>query len=177
MQLNESAQKLDQQLDQVCKKLEKVAFDTSADAGLQELRYYEHFNQQGGGQNYKEYIRNFKWNQLKYSTKRSLLELTALITKNMRQSDEQIKKNLEEQSNLKQRIASMTKKEGGNLQTKDYIDEVYTKNPSKDMFVEAHGSDLFVNMLIVLHQEKVETFQEKMDTMMEEYYAMVDANE
>lgn len=95
----------------------------------------------------------------------------------MRQSDEQIKKNLEEQSNLKQRIASMTKKEGGNLQTKDYIDEVYTKNPSKDMFVEAHGSDLFVNMLIVLHQEKVETFQEKMDTMMEEYYAMVDANE
>jgi len=29
----------------------------------------------------------------------------------------------------------------------------------------------------VLHQEKVETFQEKMDTMMEEYYAMVDANE
>ena len=67
----------------------------------------------------------------------------------------------------------MTKKEGGNLQTKDYIDEVYTKNPSKDMFVEAHGSDLFVNMLIVLHQEKVETFQEKMDTMMAEYYAMV----
>ena len=52
MQLNESAQKLDQQLDQVCKKLEKVAFDTSADAGLQELRYYEHFNQQGGGRKY-----------------------------------------------------------------------------------------------------------------------------
>ena len=49
MQLNESAQKLDLQLDQVCRKLEKVAFDTSADAGLTELRYYEHFNQQGGG--------------------------------------------------------------------------------------------------------------------------------
>ena len=30
---------------------------------------------------YKDYIRNFKWNPLKYSTKRSLLELTALITK------------------------------------------------------------------------------------------------
>ena len=44
MQLNESAQKLDMQLDQVCRKLEKVAFDTSPDANLQELRYYEHFN-------------------------------------------------------------------------------------------------------------------------------------
>ena len=49
MQLNESAQKLDAQLDQVCKKLEKVAFDTSADSSLSELRYYEHFNQSGGG--------------------------------------------------------------------------------------------------------------------------------
>ena len=45
MQLNEQAHKLDLQLDSVCKKIEKVAFDTSADAGLQELRYYEHFNQ------------------------------------------------------------------------------------------------------------------------------------
>ena len=31
MQLNETTQKLDVQLDQVCRKLEKVAFDTSAD--------------------------------------------------------------------------------------------------------------------------------------------------
>ena len=43
MQLNESASKLDMQLDQVCKKLEKVAFDTSADSGITELKYYEHY--------------------------------------------------------------------------------------------------------------------------------------
>lgn len=30
---------------------------------------------------YKDYIKGFTWNTLKYSTKRSLLELTALITK------------------------------------------------------------------------------------------------
>ena len=45
----------------------------------------------------------------------------------------------------------MTKKEGGNLQTRDYTDDIYNKNPSKDLFVETHGSDLFVNMLVVLH--------------------------
>ena len=30
---------------------------------------------------YKDYIRGFTWNTMKYSTKRSLLELHALITK------------------------------------------------------------------------------------------------
>lgn len=44
MQLNESAQKIDMQLDQVCRKIEKVAFDTAPDANLTELRFYEHFN-------------------------------------------------------------------------------------------------------------------------------------
>ena len=45
MQLNETAAKLDLNLDQVCKKLEKAAFDSSADQGMTELKYYEHFNQ------------------------------------------------------------------------------------------------------------------------------------
>ena len=71
----------------------------------------------------------------------------------------------------------MTKKEGGNLQTRDFTDDIYNKNPSKDLFVETHGSDLFVNMLVVLHQERVQGFMEKMDEMMNEYYAFVDANE
>ena len=163
MQLNESAQKLDSQLDQVCRKLEKVAFDTAPDANLTELTYYPNFNQRSNGSKwklpaltwflvtYKEYIKTFQWNTLKYSTKRSLMELTAVITKNMRQSDEQIKKNLEEQSSLKQKITSMTKKDQGNLQVRDYTDDIYNKNPSKDLFVETHGSDLFVNMLVVLN--------------------------
>ena len=71
----------------------------------------------------------------------------------------------------------MTKKEGGNLQTRDYTDDIYNKNPSKDLFVETHGSDLFVNMLVVLHQDRVQGFMEKMDEMMNDYYAFVDANE
>ena len=123
---------------------------------------------------YKEYIKTFQWNTLKYSTKRSLMELTALITKNMRQSDEQIKKNLEEQSQLKQKIASMTKRDQGNLQVRDYTDDIYNKNPNKDLFVESHGSDLFVNMLVVLNQEKAQGFIENMGELMTEYYSFMD---
>ena len=126
---------------------------------------------------YKEYIKTFQWNTLKYSTKRSLMELTALITKNMRQSDEQIKKNLEEQSQLKQKIASMTKRDQGNLQVRDYTDDIYNKNPNKDLFVESHGSDLFVNMLVVLNQEKAQGFIENMGELMSEYYSFMDQNE
>ena len=126
---------------------------------------------------YKEYIKTFQWNTLKYSTKRSLMELTALITKNMRQSDEQIKKNLEEQSQLKQKIASMTKRDQGNLQVRDYTDDIYNKNPNKDLFVESHGSDLFVNMLVVLNQEKAQGFIENMGELMTEYYSFMDQNE
>ena len=43
----------------------------------------------------------------------------------MRQSDDQIKKNLEEQSSLKQKILAGTKKEGGNLAVRDYTDDIY----------------------------------------------------
>ena len=105
------------------------------------------------------------------------MELTALITKNMRQSDEQIKKNLEEQSQLKQKIASMTKRDQGNLQVRDYTDDIYNKNPNKDLFVESHGSDLFVNMLVVLNQEKAQGFIENMGELMSEYYSFMDQNE
>lgn len=38
------------------------------------------------------------------------------------------------------------------------------------MFVEALGSELFVNLLVVLHADKVETFQSKMDGVMRDYY-------
>ena len=81
----------------------------------------------------------------------------------MRQSDEQIKKNLEEQSQIKSKITSMTKRDQGNLTVRDYTDDIYNNNPSKDLFVETHGSDLFVNMLVVLNQEKVQAFMDNME--------------
>ena len=96
---------------------------------------------------------------------------------NMRQSDEQIKKNLEEQSQIKSKITSMTKRDQGNLTVRDYTDDIYNNNPSKDLFVETHGSDLFVNMLVVLNQEKVQAFMDNMESMMTDYYNFMDNND
>ena len=60
---------------------------------------------------------------------------------------------------------------------RDYTDDIYAQNPSREMFVESFGSDLFVNMLVVLHQDKVQQFTDKMEDLMTEYYAHVDGNE
>lgn len=78
---------------------------------------------------------------------------------------------------MKQKIAVQSKKDGGNLQTRDFTDDIYMSNPQKDMFVEAHGSDLFVNMLVVIHNDKVQQFQDKIEELMPEYYEWLDGNE
>ena len=104
---------------------------------------------------YAQYIRDFKWESLKYPTKRSLNELTIQIQKNMHQKDEQIRKNLEEYNLMKQKIATMTKKEGGSLTVRDFTDDIYKGNQQADGFVEHHDSEMFSNLLLVVHNDKL----------------------
>ena len=65
---------------------------------------------------------------MKYPTKRSLNELAIQIQKNMHQKDEQIRKNMDEFNNMKQKISGMTKKDTGSLQVRDFTDDVYQGN-------------------------------------------------
>lgn len=65
---------------------------------------------------------------MKYPTKRSLNELAIQIQKNMHQKDEQIRKNMDEFNNMKQKISAMTKKDTGSLQVRDFTDDVYQGN-------------------------------------------------
>lgn len=77
---------------------------------------------------YAQHIREFKWESMKYPTKRSLNELAVQIQKNMHQKDEQIRKNMDEFNNMKQKISGMTKKDTGSLQVRDFTDDVYQGN-------------------------------------------------
>jgi len=87
MGLNENTAKLDQQLDNICKKLERVAIDTG---NLPNGRLM--FKSRNEEQEYLQYIEQFSWNDLKFSSKKSLAELVAVITKEMRAKDDQVKK-------------------------------------------------------------------------------------
>lgn len=103
-------------------------------------------------------------------------ELTITIQKQMHQKDEQIKKHMEEYASLKNKISSMTKKDTGSLQVRDFTDEIYKDNRvSPDIFVESKNSELFTNLMIVIHQDKFNAFQDNMPTFMENYYSVMDA--
>ena len=126
---------------------------------------------------YKDYVREFTWDDRKFPKKRSLNELTISIQKQMLQKDEQIRKNMDEYTNMKQRIAALTKKDTGSLLVRDFADDIYTKRVSSDLFVEAMNSESFVNLLMVIHSDKFAAFEQNLPEMMTKYYEMVDIAE
>lgn len=77
----------------------------------------------------------------------------------MRRSEEMLKKETEVHNQIKAKLASYSKKEGGNLTTRDFTDDIYTnKFIQMTYFVEAIGSELFTNLLVVLPKLKIELF-------------------
>jgi len=152
MQLNESTARIDSQLDTVCKKIEKIEHDTRGDQESGNLTYKPNYS--GPGTPYGQYIRDFKWESLKYPTKRNLNELAIQIQKNMHQKDEQIRKNMDEFNNMRQKIGSMTKKDTGSLQVRDFTDDVYKGTQQAEAFVEHHESEMFSNLLLVVNNDK-----------------------
>ena len=75
----------------------------------------------------------------------------------MLQKDEQIRKNMEEFNNMKQRIQTMTKKDTGSLQVRDFTDDIYKGNQQAEAFVEHHESEMFANLLLVVNDDKLQT--------------------
>ena len=84
--------------------------------------------------------------------------------------DEQIRKQLEEYTQLKQRIAAMSKKEGGSLLVRDFTDEIYNTNVPPEIFVESMNSEMFTNLLVVVNNEKYDQFLASLSTLMKDYY-------
>lgn len=74
---------------------------------------------------YTEYLKNFKWDGMKYQTKRSLMDLALGIQKNANQRDDAVRKNMDELNLLKNKISNLSKKDQGNYTVKDYTDEIY----------------------------------------------------
>ena len=74
---------------------------------------------------YSQYVREFTWDQRKFPIKRSLNELTLSIQKQVNQKDEQMRKNTEELTQMKNRLQQSQKKETGPLTTRDFADDIY----------------------------------------------------
>lgn len=175
MQLNETTGRIDGQLDAVCKKIEKIEKDTRGVQEQGEMMYRANYS--GDGISYAQYIQTFKWDNMKFQTKRPLNEIAISIQKQMLQKDEAIRKHMEEFTLMKNKISNMTKKDQGNLLVRDFTDEVYTKAVSADVFVETHNSEMFRNVLLVISDDKLSSFKDGMEAMMTRYYENMDAAE
>lgn len=96
----------------------------------------------------------------------------------MRRSEEMLKKETEVHNQIKTKLGAYTKKEGGNLTTRDFTDDIYLKKELQvTSFVEGIGSELFSNLLVVLPKLKLDLFVSEQDKIMVEYYDMMDGNE
>lgn len=168
MTLNETTAKLDSQLEVLTKKFEKVAMDTGTK---------QFFFDEESSTSYLDYIKKFEWDVHRYSYKRSLLELVATIQKKMKTKDEMLKKQQEEYNNVRSKLASMSKKDGGNFLVRDFTDDIYNQVADAGLFAESHNSTWFTNMIAVLPKGKLEQFKAEIATVLEEYYAYIDSTE
>ena len=115
---------------------------------------------------------------MKHPLKRNLNELVISIQKKMHQKDEEIRKQMDEYSMMKQRIGQMTKKDVGAYTTRDFTDDIYRDNAiPPDMFVERYNSEMFTNLLVVANDERYQILMSQIETVMDSYYEQLDAAE
>jgi hypothetical protein len=71
-----------------------------------------------------------------------------------------LKKILEEQNGIKNKLALLQKKkESSSYMQKDLSDLVYEQKLSKDLFVNTHGSTIMTTILIVVPKPKLNQFE------------------
>jgi len=129
---------------------------------------------------YRTYIKNFQWNYRKYNIKLPLAELQSAFAKTQSLQDMLLKKHQDELNAKKQELAALQRKEGGNLNSRDYTDDIYqSAELNKSVFVEGkmEGSDMFTNLLVVCQRAKFQLFYDELNTLMTDYYENLDKNE
>ena len=94
----------------------------------------------------------------------------------MRTRDDQVKRQQDEVTKIRNEFAAVTKKEGGNLMTKDFTDDIYERGFEDRWFIP-ETSEMFCNLLVVVPNAKLQDFRANYWHMIEEYYQNNDAAE
>jgi len=93
----------------------------------------------------------------------------------MKTKEEMLKKQQEEFNSVRQKLAAMTKKEGGSYLVRDFTDDIYLKDSlDPAVFVEAAGSQVFANLIVVLQPTKLDAFNTDIEGLMKDYYEFID---
>ena len=164
MELMDVFSKYDTQLDASCKRNEKIYFEMSKVLNKPANLVIEvnTAGRRAGTQqvSVEEYIKNFKWDQIKFQMDKSLKVIGAKIAGNQKTCDDRLKKVLDEQTTIKNKLGALQKKDSTSFMQKDLGDIVYEKKISKNLFVNTHGSELMTTVLIVVNKKKVQQFKD-----------------
>ena len=77
---------------------------------------------------------------------------------------------MDEATDVKNKLGSLTKKDSNSFLQKDLGDIVYEKKIPKDNFGNMHGSTLMVSVLVVINKKNVDKFKASYMNMLLEFY-------
>ena len=101
---------------------------------------------------------------------KSLKVLGSKIQSSQKTADDRLKKITDETNEVKSKLSTLIKKDSPSFLQKDLGDLVYEQKISKDMFVNTHGSELLVSVLVVVNKKSIQKFQEAYQDMLLNFY-------
>jgi hypothetical protein len=164
MELMDTFSKYDLQLDASCKRNENVYHQTAKE--LDKADHKLEIAQRGGKSiGIQDYLKNFKWDGTKFQIDKSLKVIGAKVAGIQKSCDEKLKKILDDQNDIKNKLAALSKKESKSFMIKDLGDLVYEEKISSAWFVNTHGSKIMTTILVVVPKKHIERFKETYPTV------------
>ena len=118
----------------------------------------------------EEYVKNFKWDSHKYPMDKSLKIIGAKIMNTQKTCDEKLKKIMDEQNDIRNKLALLQKKDSNSLLNKDLGDLIYEKKISSSLFINTHGSKIMTSVLVVVHKKSIEKFRQVYPNVLLDWY-------
>eukprot|EP01098_Paradermamoeba_levis_P008725 TRINITY_DN3604_c0_g1_i1.p1 TRINITY_DN3604_c0_g1~~TRINITY_DN3604_c0_g1_i1.p1 ORF type:complete len:374 (-),score=154.30 TRINITY_DN3604_c0_g1_i1:177-1298(-) len=119
MTLSDDLTKVDNFVEAVVKKIAKQFKDMLDEKEAKDDRIFII-----NGANIETYLRNFPWDEAKYSTKKTLRELVDIIAAKISKLDEELKNHMTDYTILNQAIASSKRQESGNMTVRNLAELV-----------------------------------------------------
>lgn len=128
MEIMDSFAKQDVLLDACCKRNEKMYVDMCKELNKNANLVIEVNTGRRGGSTQmtvEDYIKQFKWDQVRFQMDKSLKVLGAKIQGTQKGCDERLKKLIDEQNEVKHKLNALVKKDSTSFLVKDLGDVVY----------------------------------------------------
>jgi len=158
MALNDALVKVDAYLEGVLKKVERQIFELDPNHVIK-------IETTQGKMNVLKYIQTFVWDESRFQRSKSLGDICHIIAERMHSMDNDIKKQMQDFNDSKNTLASLKKKEEGNLMTRDLGDIIYESNMKKDLFV---NSMFLCTLIAIVHKSKLQNWYENYEKNIEE---------